>query len=120
MKTIAKQQRQKKQAKQEAEEKAPFLSKEIRRAVETGKVVFGAKQGEKILIKEKAELIVVSSNATKPVKEKIRHLSDIAGTPVLEFEGTGLELGSVCGKPFTVSVMAIQKAGKSKIMSAVK
>ena len=78
------------------------------------------KQGEKILLKGNAELLILSSNTQKLVKERMMHLSELSSVPMLEFAGTGLELGSVCGKPFTVSVMIIQKTGKSKILSAAK
>ena len=110
----------KKETKREEHASLQGISKEIRRAVETGKVSFGTKQGEKILLGGKAELIIISTNCQKTTRERITHLSGITQIPILEFRGTGLELGSVCGKPFTVSVMVIQKAGKSKILSAAQ
>lgn len=96
------------------------LGKEIRRAVDTGKVHFGTKQGQKNSIKGKAEAIVLSSNARQAVREKILHYGKVSGIPVIEFKGTGMELGAVCGKPFTVSVLTIEKTGKSKLLSAAK
>jgi len=96
------------------------VNKEIRRAVDTGKVFFGKKESEKSVLKGKAEIMIFSKSATKLVREKLSHLLKATSTPVYEFTGTGLELGAVCGKPFTVSVMVIQKSGKSKILSAVK
>lgn len=96
------------------------VQKEIRRAVDTGKVSFGKRESEKRVLKGEAELIIVSRNTPKTVAERMRQLSDVTGTPVLEFQGTGLELGSVCGKPFIVSVMAVQNSGKSRILSVAK
>ena len=96
------------------------VNKEIRRAVDTGKVLFGVKQAEKSVLKGAAGLIVISSNATKQHMERIKQLCSVNSIPVLEFQGTGLGLGSVCGKPFVVSVLIIEAPGKSKIMDAVK
>ena len=96
------------------------VGREIRRAVDTGKVQFGAKQAEKSVLKGAAGLIVISNNVPLRDKERIRQLCSVAQIPILEFDGTGMVLGSVCGKPFIVAVLCIEKAGKSKILEAAK
>ncbi|MDX1534711.1 MAG: ribosomal L7Ae/L30e/S12e/Gadd45 family protein, partial [Thermoplasmata archaeon] len=35
---------------------------------------------------------------------------------VQEFQGTNVELGAACGKPFSVSALAVLDPGKSKIL----
>jgi len=96
------------------------VSREIRRAVDSGKVAYGFKQAEKILLKETAELIIFSNNAPKAIKERIQEYATLANIPFYNFEGNGLELGAVCGKPFTVSVLSIKDTGKSKVLTAIK
>ncbi len=96
------------------------LSKEIRRAVDTGKVVFGSKQSEKSILMGKSKLLIVVSNAPELVKEKAVHQAGISGIPYLNFEGTGLQLGSICGKPFNILLMSIEEVGKSTIVTAVE
>jgi large subunit ribosomal protein L30e len=96
------------------------MGREIRRAVDTGKVSFGEKQAEKSVLKGAAELIVISDNAKQQAKEKIEQLCSVNNVPVYEFQGNGLALGSVCGKPFVISMLSIETAGKSKIMDSVK
>jgi len=95
-------------------------SKEIRRAVDTGKVIFGTKNSEKSLKNGTGMLIIIANNAPKLMKEKLVSFAEIGKTPHFMYEGTGLELGSVCGKPFTISVMVIQDKGKSKVLDIVK
>ncbi|HLD59333.1 MAG TPA: 50S ribosomal protein L30e [archaeon] len=95
-------------------------NKEIRRAVDTGKVKYGFKQSEKNVLKGNAGLIILSSNAKKRLKEKIGHYCAVTGTPLFEFSGSSLELGSVCGKPFIVSCLCIEEAGKSKVLELAK
>lgn len=96
------------------------LSKEIRRAVETGKVVFGSRKVQKLLLKEKPELVIVANNCPKALKERTKEYCLIAGIPLQNFEGNGLQLGAVCGKPFNVSMLAVQKSGKSNILGLKK
>lgn len=96
------------------------VSREIRRAVDTGKVAFGEKEATKTMEQGKTALVVVSSNCKKETQERIEQASSITKIPVIHFPGTGLELGAVCGKPFTIGIMAIHTTGKSNILKAVK
>jgi len=89
---------------------------EIRRAVDTGKVNFGEKQSEKNILKGNGELIIISSNTNKILKERLEHYAKLSEIPFYEFQGSSVELGSVCGKPFPISVMTILNKGKSKIL----
>ncbi len=90
--------------------------KEIRRAVDTGRVVFGTRQAEKSLKNGSAKLIIIAKNAPQLTKEKLVSFAESGKTPHFEFAGTGIELGGVCGKPFTISAMAIENEGKSKVL----
>jgi large subunit ribosomal protein L30e len=95
-------------------------NKEIRRAVDTGSVKFGFKQSEKNILKGNAELIILSSNIQKRIKEKMQYSCASAKTPVFNFFGNSVELGSVCGKPFAISCLCIEKSGKSKVLDLAK
>ncbi len=95
-------------------------SKEIRRATDTGKVIFGSKESENSIKNGSAKLIIIANNTPKLVQEKIISFAGVGSTPVFMFEGTGLDLGSVCGKPFPVSIMSIENEGKSKVLEVTK
>ncbi len=90
--------------------------KEIRRAVDTGRVLFGTKGSEKSVKNGTAKLLIVTSNIPQLARDKLVSFAHTAQTPHYMFPGTGLELGSVCGKPFTVSAMVIEDGGKSKVL----
>ncbi|HZX20615.1 MAG TPA: 50S ribosomal protein L30e [archaeon] len=96
------------------------VAKEIRRVVDTGKVVFGTKNSEKSLKNGTGKLIIIANNAPKLSKEKLVSLAETGETPYSIFEGSGIELGSVCGKPFTISSMVVLDKGKSKVLEIVK
>jgi len=90
--------------------------KEIRRCVETGKVIFGEKQTEKNVLKGIGKLIIISNSVLQTKREKIMHLAKLAEIPFYEFNGTARELGSICGKPFNISMLLVLDKGKSNIM----
>jgi large subunit ribosomal protein L30e len=95
-------------------------NKQIRWAVDSGKVSFGKKSAEKSLLKGEGQLVIISANAPQQEAERVRALSKIAGIPIYSFKGNGIELGSVCGKPFVVSTMLVMDAGKSKVLELAK
>lgn len=96
------------------------VNREIRRAVDSGKVFFGSKQSEKSINSGEAKLLITTNNTPKLLKEKMLTKAVIGKVDVLEFEGNSLELGQICGKPFNVSLMVIKEAGKSSILKALK
>ncbi|MBS3062059.1 MAG: 50S ribosomal protein L30e [Candidatus Diapherotrites archaeon] len=95
------------------------IQREIRRSVDTGKVAFGEKETEKNVLKGNGALIIVSDSATASTKEKAKHWSKIFSIPVFEYHGKGLELGSVCGKPFSVGTMLVLDSGKSRVLEVI-
>jgi len=91
----------------------------IRLAVESGKVVFGSRSSLKASSKG-VKLLVIAKNAPAEIRTNVLEISKTSKTPILEFEGTTMELGSVCGKPFPVSVLSIFEEGNSNILELAK
>jgi len=90
-----------------------MIEKELLRAVKTGKVIFGSKMVVKKI--EEAKAIVISSDCIE--KEKI--MSIAKDKPVYVYNGSNIELGNVCEKPFGVSALAIIDEGKSGVLSLI-
>jgi large subunit ribosomal protein L30e len=84
----------------------------LKAAATTGDVRFGLSETKKSVKKGEAKLVVVSSNCPDE--------SVVSGSVprVLVFNGTNVELGSACGKPFPISALAIVSPGESNILSA--
>jgi len=80
-------------------------------AVDTGKVTFGLRSVHRCLKSGKARLVVLASNCPD------KALKSVQGVRVCDFPGTNAELGTACGKPFPVSVIAILEPGESNILS---
>jgi len=83
----------------------------IKQAVDTGDVWLGAKRAEKAVKKKSAKMLVMASNC--PEFQWVKE-SDIK---VYRYNGTSTDLGTACGKPFSVSVLAVLNPGESGIMS---
>jgi len=96
------------------------LTVAVRLAVESGKVEFGARTGIAASLLGKAKLFIVASNTPKETREKIERYAKISKIPLINFDGSSMELGSVCGRPFPVSVLSVYEEGSSNIMELAK
>ncbi len=75
----------------------------VKRVLKTGGYYLGSKRTIKALKNGEAKAVVVAKNCPEEVLEEIRKFD----VPVLTYEGTNMELGALCGKPFSVAAMAI-------------
>ncbi len=101
-------------------EKENPLSSAIRLAVESGKVGFGSRKGIKDILMGNIKLAVIASNVPPSLAEDVRRFGEISEIPLVMFPGTSIELGSICGKPFPVSVLAVYEEGVSNILEFEK
>ena len=92
------------------------IERGIRVAVDTGKVILGSNKSIQAIKLGNGELVVMAANAPKNLKEDIEVYSKLSEIPVHIFDGSSVELGSICGKPFTVSVLVVQESGDSNIL----
>lgn len=93
---------------------------ELRMAIKTGKVKFGSKEALKASKLGKAKLIVVAENTPKEIKDDIVYYAKLSNIPVYIYKGTSIELGTLCGKPFTVAAIAIYDVGESRILELLE
>ena len=94
------------------------VQRSLRTVIATGKVLIGADQTAKALDKGQAKLIIVATNA--PGADALRESASKKRVPVYAFEGKGTELGPACGKPFSISALAVLDAGTSDVLQLGK
>ena len=92
------------------------ISKSIRIAVKTGKVVFGFERALMAIKRGRAKLVIVSGNPEEDQRKQIEYYSALSQVPLFEYKSSSWDLGSTCGKPFMVSAMVIQEQGDSNII----
>ena len=86
-----------------------MLEDEIKKAVKERKAILGFRKSLKYIKTKKPKLIVISENIPEDRKKEIEYLAKLEKVKVEVFKGTSKELGIVCGKPFPVSILVIQK-----------
>jgi len=94
------------------------VQRSLRTVIATGKVVVGADQTAKALEKGQAKLVIVATNS--PTADALREQASKKRVPVYAFEGMGTELGPACGKPFSISALAVLDAGTSDVLQLGK
>jgi large subunit ribosomal protein L30e len=92
------------------------IERGIRVAVDTGKVILGSNKTVQAIKLGNGELVVIANNAPKALKDDVETYSKLSNISVYTFEGSSVELGSICGKPFTVTTLIIQEPGDSNIL----
>ncbi|MBD3389963.1 50S ribosomal protein L30e [Candidatus Micrarchaeota archaeon] len=101
--------------KSKKEKENPLFSA-IRLAVESGKVGFGSRKGLRDLALGKTKLIVIAGNTPQDLQEDVNRYAELSEILRVDFPGSSLELGSICGKPFPVALLAVYDGGVSNIM----
>jgi large subunit ribosomal protein L30e len=96
------------------------LNKAIVTTVKTGKIQFGTSSALKNAKVKKAKLIIIASNCPMHFRENIEYYCKLSDIPVSIYNGTSLDLGAVCGKPFEVSALSIKEPGDSNILKIVE
>lgn len=87
------------------------ISRALKSAITTGKVEFGVEQTKKAVKDGKAQMVILARNC--PSKE----LTGDLDVKVHVYNGNNMELGALCGKPFSVSALVIIDKGSSNILT---
>ena len=92
------------------------INKAIATTVRTGKVFFGANNTIKNAKIGKVKLVIVATNCPRNARDDIEYYCRLSKIPLLSYNGTSIDLGVVCRKPFMVSALAVREAGDSDIL----
>jgi len=88
------------------------LTKMIKEKIKKGKVIIGYKTVIKSLKSDRPELVVVAANTPDDKKKMIELNAKISKVQVKEYPKDSVELGLLCGKPFSISILAIKRGKK--------
>ncbi|HOT03340.1 MAG TPA: 50S ribosomal protein L30e [Methanolinea sp.] len=86
----------------------------LRRAIKTGEVLLGQNMTAQSIDNGSAQMVVVAGNCPENFREMLKSKDNLF---VYTFEGSSVQLGKACGKPFMVSALAIINPGESDILS---
>ena len=91
----------------------------IRVAVDTGDVTLGSEKSIQSLKLGKGQLVIVAENSPENILEDVEYYCKLSDIPSYTYKGTSVDLGSVCGKPFTVATLVINDPGDSTILEII-
>jgi len=80
--------------------------KEIQSILKSKKAVIGTDKSLKNLKKGKVSAVYITLNCPEEVKEEIKHYSKLSNAKVVELKKSNEELGVICKKPFSISVLS--------------
>ena len=92
------------------------FNRQINIALKTGKTEFGCRNALTAAKQGKAKMIILASNCPEEYKNEILRDAKKSGIFTYTYDGTSMELGSVCGKPFIVAAITVREAGNSEIL----
>merc|ERR1711879_99786 len=87
--------------------------------MKSGRYVLGYKQTLKSLRQGKAKLVIIANNTPPLRKSEIEYYAMLAKTGVHHYSGNNNELGTACGKYFSVCTLSITDPGDSDITRAM-
>ena len=86
-----------------------ITSAEIKKMLKSGNMIIGTERTVKSLRLGKVEKILVSSNCPARVENNINYYAGLSGAEVHKLDYPNDELGIICKKPFSISVLALVK-----------
>ncbi len=90
------------------------LAHALKVALQTGNVRVGVNETIESAKEKKAKLLIVSRTCPSKLLTGERKFDRI---PIYHYEGSAVELGAACGKPFPISALAVLDPGTSAILS---
>ncbi len=94
------------------------LEKVIKDAVEDGKCSFGSK--EVISSMKNTKLVVLSHSVPERMLQKIREAVKNSKVPTLNYNGSSVELGRLCGTQFRISAVSLKTLSDTNLKTITK
>lgn len=70
-------------------------------------MVIGYRKTLKCLLRGEAKLIIIANNIPKELLKNIEEIAKNLNVKIEFYQGSSLDLGILCGKPFPISTLAI-------------
>lgn len=90
------------------------LAHALKVALQTGTVRLGVSETLASAKEKKAKLLIVAKSCPERSLTGEKRFDRI---PIYHYDGTAVDLGAACGKPFPVSALAVLDPGSSAILS---
>ena len=95
-----------------------LLEKVIKDSMEDNKCILGAK--EVISSIKNSKLVVISESVKKNLLEKIKDNAKNSKVHTINFEGSSVELGRLCGTQFRISALSLKTLSEANLKTILK
>jgi len=92
------------------------VDRALRSSIRTGNVVLGSNKAVEAGLSGKAKIVVFSADCPEDVRSQLASMD----VPAYSYPGMGKDLGSACGKPFSVATLAVIEPGDSEILALLR
>jgi large subunit ribosomal protein L30e len=92
------------------------IDRALRSSIRTGKVLLGSNRTVEAGLNGQAKLIIYAEDCPQDVRMQLESID----LPLYGYQGMGKDLGSACGKPFSVAALAVIEPGDSEIMALLR
>lgn len=96
------------------------VDRSIRVAVDTGDVTLGSEKSIQSLKLGKGQLVIVAANTPKDIVEDVEYYTNLSDIPSYTYEGSSVELGSVCGNHLQLHTLIVNDPGDSTILDDLR
>lgn len=97
---------------------AKLLEKIIKDAMDDKKCTLGTK--EVIGSMKNSKLIILSQSIPKSTLQKIQETATSSKVPTLNFKGSSVELGRLCGTQFRISALSLKTLSETNLKTLLK
>ena len=97
---------------------AKLLEKIIKDAMDDKKCSLGAK--EVIGSMKNSKLIILSQSIPKNTLQRIQETATNSKVPTLNFKGSSVELGRLCGTQFRISALSLKTLSETNLKTLLK
>ncbi len=81
----------------------------LKEALANNRAVIGTKSVLKNVKSGELQTVFVAKNCPDTIKKDLSHYASLSSIEIVEFDGTGKQLGTFCGKPFSIAMIGIKK-----------
>jgi len=85
------------------------LNQEIREALKEKRIIIGSRSVVKGVKRGYLKGVVAASNCPDSLKKDLDYYAANAFITIKEFKGSSVQLGELCGKPFSILLVGIKK-----------
>lgn len=82
---------------------------EVKKIAKAGKAIFGREETLKALKLGKVGKVYVTVNCPEDVKADIVYYAELSGAEVINLSIPNDEMGTICRRPFVISVLSVLK-----------